>query len=128
MLFYLLLPWQLLQTLCGLMLALVFIRKLDKVTRYRNAILFRIRKFAITGISFGPVILVDSRANERIVRHEYGHSIQSMLLGPLYLFVVGVPSVSRGIYTRRKGLSMEYYFSGYPENWADRLGGVDSGH
>lgn len=26
--------------------------------------------------------------------HEYGHTIQSLILGPLYLFVVGIPSIT----------------------------------
>ena len=61
--------------------------------------------------------------------HEYGHSIQSRWLGPLYLPLVGVPSTARVLYavahktiTRRRWGG---YYAGYPENWADRLGGAD---
>ena len=36
--------------------------------------------------------------DERNRDHEYGHSIQSRWLGPLYLPVVGVPSTARAIY------------------------------
>lgn len=57
--------------------------------------------------------------------HEYGHTVQSLLLGPLYLIAVGLPSLLwsylPGAARKRKegGAS---YFSVYPENWANRLG------
>lgn len=62
---------------------------------------------------------------EEYIKHEYGHSIQSKYLGPFYLLVVGLPSIIwagcfKG-YRRKKGIS---YYSAYPENWADKLGGV----
>ncbi|MBW2456642.1 MAG: hypothetical protein JRI68_19140, partial [Deltaproteobacteria bacterium] len=38
------------------------------------------------------------RADSLMKRHEYGHSFQSRWLGPLYLPLVGVPSVSRVFY------------------------------
>jgi hypothetical protein len=61
-------------------------------------------------------------------RHEYGHTFQSRYLGPLYLLLVGVPSVSRVIYgvvyREVTGRRWTGYYDGYPENWADRLGGI----
>jgi len=67
---------------------------------------------------------------DRTVRaHEYGHTFQSKMLGPLYLPLVGVPSVMRNVYAfayrEITGRRWTGYFDGYPENWADRLGGVD---
>lgn len=60
--------------------------------------------------------------------HEYGHTFQSRLLGPLYLPCVGVPSVLRVVYAllyrEITGRRWGGYFDGYPERWADRLGGV----
>lgn len=65
------------------------------------------------------------------VLHEHGHQIQSIILGPLYLIIVGVPSLSRNIWdilfhkkwTNKKRL--EWYYGGFPERWADKLGGVE---
>lgn len=61
-------------------------------------------------------------------RHEYGHTFQSRWLGPLYLPLVGVPSTARACYallyrevTGRRWLG---YYDGYPERWADELGGI----
>ena len=50
------------------------------------------------------------------------------MLGPLYLPLVGVPSVLRVIYSvgyrEVTGKQWQGYYDGYPEDWADRLGGV----
>lgn len=61
----------------------------------------------------------------RMLVHEYGHTLQSLLLGPLYLIVIGLPSLmwfSVPIcvkYRKKNGIS---YFSFYTERWADRMG------
>ena len=69
--------------------------------------------------------------DERNKLHEFGHSVQSRILGPLYLLVVGIPSVSRVAYAHRyyarQGMRWTGYYEGFPENWADRLGKVRSG-
>ncbi len=61
--------------------------------------------------------------------HEYGHSIQSRMLGPLYLPVIGVPSTMRVAYAvayrAMHGRRWDGYYRGFPEKWADELGGVD---
>ncbi len=87
-----------------------------------------------TGISLGHVVFW-SRANSRWhdldVRnraHELGHTRQSRMLGWLYLPVIGLPSISRAayalVYREVTGRQWTGYYEGYPENWADRLGGV----
>ncbi len=62
-------------------------------------------------------------------RHEYGHGIQSKMLGPLYLPFIGFPSALRALYAllyfRVNRKSWGNYYSGFPEKWADRLGRVD---
>jgi hypothetical protein len=62
--------------------------------------------------------------------HEMGHARQSALLGPLYLGVVGVPSTMRVLYAiaykRARGRRWDGYYAGFPERWADRLGGADT--
>lgn len=63
--------------------------------------------------------------------HEYGHSRQSKYLGWFYFLVVGIPSAAGNIYDRvaHRGLSYslreKWYYSRFPENWADKLGGVE---
>lgn len=88
-----------------------------------------------TGISLGHVVFwsrEDSRWHDLDVRnraHELGHTMQSRLLGWLYLPVVGLPSISRAgyalVYRELTGRHWTRYYEGFPENWADRLGGVE---
>src|SRR5262249_28015514 len=95
------------------------------------------RIFAQTrgGISLGLFVFYDGRESRWFYpgsgtrEHEYGHTFQSRWFGPLYLLVVGVPSLCRGLYaigyrelTRRRWRG---YFDGWPEKQADRLGKVD---
>lgn len=59
-----------------------------------------------------------------MIKHEYGHTLQSKLLMPLYLPIVGLPSLFwnrlfKG-YRKRKNKS---YYAFYTEAWANRLGG-----
>ena len=46
------------------------------------------------GLELGMFFL-RGRANESIRAHEYGHSIQNMWWGPLFIFVIGIPSACR---------------------------------
>lgn len=59
--------------------------------------------------------------------HEYGHTLQSLLLGPFYLLLIGVPSFLWNqlpyFEKRRKNRRCSYY-AFFPERWADRLGKV----
>lgn len=90
------------------------------------------------GISLGRYILVfdyndhygkvDSwtkAQEEKMQKHEWGHTLQNFVLGPLYLFVIGIPSIVWATffkgYRKKNGIS---YYSFYPEKWADKWGGV----
>jgi len=67
----------------------------------------------------------NDKINYDVLVHEYGHTIQSIILGPLFLFVIGIPSLlwaSLPYFNRlrvRKNLS--YYWL-YCEKWANVLG------
>lgn len=62
---------------------------------------------------------------QRLLVHEYGHTIQSLILGPLYLIVIGIPSMLWGflpcLNTERRTKSISY-FSFFTESWANFLG------
>ena len=63
--------------------------------------------------------------SRRLLVHEYGHTIQSLILGPLYLIVIGIPSTLWGflpnLHKKRKDDQISY-FSFFTEGWANRLG------
>ena len=61
----------------------------------------------------------------RILVHEYGHTIQSLILGPLYLPVIGLPSLLWAcvpFFLRLRSRKHISYFSMYQEKWANHLG------
>lgn len=86
------------------------------------------------GISLGLFVFYSEGDNRYfppdplMKRHEHGHTFQSRLLGPLYLPLVGVPSSLRALhavlYREVTGRRWTGYFDGYPERWADALGGI----
>lgn len=57
--------------------------------------------------------------------HEYGHSIQSILLGPFFMPVIGLPSSTWAslpcLQKLRKRKNLSYYWL-YCEKWANHLG------
>jgi len=60
----------------------------------------------------------------RLLVHEYGHTIQSLLLGPLYLPVIGLPSAlwANLPCCRRKWMGKASYFRFFTERSANYLG------
>lgn len=57
--------------------------------------------------------------------HEKGHRQQSKWLGPLYLIVIGIPSlIWATLHSFCKKVSKIDYYRFYTEKWADRLGGI----
>ena len=77
-----------------------------------------------TGVSLGSYVFVAQGCPENTVKHELGHCKQSKFFGPLYLLIIGLPSLSGNIYNRIKKRGSKWYYSRFPENWADKLGGV----
>ena len=64
--------------------------------------------------------------NERVLKHERGHTKQSYILGWLFLFVIGLPSIIwAGCFKNYRIKHGVDYYSFYTEKWADRLGGID---
>lgn len=73
------------------------------------------------GISLCPFIILN-RSKKVDVAHEMGHTKQSKILGPLYLLVIGLPSILWAWYWTADRKVDYYWF--YTERWADVLGGV----
>lgn len=44
------------------------------------------------GVSLGYIIIHGPDSPDRLKQHEFGHCIQSRVLGPFYLLLIGVPS------------------------------------
>ena len=75
------------------------------------------------GISLGLFFFCPK--NGGIHLHEYGHTFQSLMLGPLYLAAVSLPSLlwaGLPVFERRRRVKKIPYSRLYCESWADRLG------
>lgn len=116
--------WGLAQTLLGFIIFLANPGCTHKI--YRGCIDTHWKKRG--GMSLGLFIFTpeESNVNSQPIRvHEYGHTIQSLMLGPLYLIIVGIVSftwanlpVFRKM-RREKGIP---YTSCFCESWASSLG------
>lgn len=66
-----------------------------------------------------------SKFQQETLFHEYGHTVQSLILGPLFLPVIGIPSfiwASLPFFDRlRERRRLSYYWL-YCEKWATSLG------
>ena len=128
--------WGCLQTAFGLLCFLVHIR--DRHFWYHGALVTEWS--APSSVSLGLFVFVaekpyfyrllqeaytEEALSSRLLVHEYGHTVQSLLLGPLYLPAMGIPSTVWGFWPgcararRERGIS---YFSFFTEAWANRLG------
>lgn len=110
--------WQLPQNILG-MLILLFLKGEERHSV--SGISFYYAKGFKGGISLGRYIILGDK-HERSVRHEFGHCVQSKILGPLYLLVVGIPSIIHAWLCKCGNHS---YYDFWCEKWADSLGGVD---
>lgn len=128
---FLLWIWQLPQNLAGW----IYSRFGNKVliTDGNNVYIVYFTPCFKAGVTLGQYIILDSIWSKtsknyliQTVKHEYGHTKQSKYLGIFYLILVGIPSVTRNILNRinSKKFNQKWYYSGYPEKWADELGGV----
>ncbi len=108
--------WCLPQTVIGLIIQVIF--KVKNRKKYKLSTVIELE--ARFGVSLGKYILIGNY-DEKTIKHEYGHTVQNFIFGPLYLIIIGIPSIVRNILSRF--IKIEYY-NGFPERWADQLGGV----
>ncbi len=126
--------WGFPQTLAGAVLSLVY-RRLPHFS-YRGT---RVTLWSKPGsLSLGMFLFLSrglpgirgtqvTGPGEKVLKHEYGHTLQSLMLGPLFLPVIGAPSLvwagSKKLAAFRAKRRISYY-SLYPERWANALGKV----
>lgn len=124
--------WQLPQVLIGVLIALFgicFCKDREFIPYETEKIgVFELRmnmtdKFRFC-FSVGPFVVTPYKCMDETIRHETGHSIQSLYLGPLYLVAVAIPSMIVMAYKKVFKKDAEWYHSKYPESWADKLSGL----
>lgn len=115
--------WQLPQNLLAKLIYSFYKGKLNEARLYKNTTVYYIKGFQ-GGLSLGQFIFVYPNCGQKMIKHEYGHCLQSKMLGWLYLIVVFIPSFVMACLTRLGILDNKDYYKRYPENWADSLVGV----
>ena len=87
--------WGIIMTFIGSVVAVICLVTKHKPKRFGKAVYFVIGK-NWGGISLGGFFFVSGTQDDIDTKsHEYGHTIQNLLLGPLFPFIVGIPSASR---------------------------------
>ncbi|MCL2410056.1 MAG: hypothetical protein FWC97_00290 [Treponema sp.] len=130
--------WEILQTLAAMIALLLIGKGIEQRAWYKGhrIIIFNRNYNWFTKIfascALGYFIFLPTGTSIITLVHEYGHCKQSARLGPLYLFFIGIPSITRHLIARhwRKTEKKNndeivvWYYSAFPEKQADILGGV----
>ena len=118
--------WQLPQNLLGLILRLIW--KPEKEMIYKGVKYSFTQSFP-SGISLGEYVILKrypfNKYTWNSVKHEYGHTRQSVRYGWFYLLVIGLPSLLGNIYDRIFKKGSVWYYNQPWEKGADKLGGVE---
>lgn len=80
------------------------------------------------GVTLGRFIFINQNYKDltNIILHERGHVKQSRILGPLYLIIIGIPSISwAGLRRLIPTLKKINYYWFYTENIANKLMGLN---
>lgn len=86
--------WGCIMTLIGAVVALVLMCAGKKPQKHAGCTYFNIGK-SWGGMELGCFFLTDSHDSNSTKNHEFGHSLQNCLWGPLFPFVVCIPSAIR---------------------------------
>lgn len=123
--------WGIVQTLLGFVLFLSMAGCKHEI--YHGAVL-TYHKGDWGGVSLGAFIFVSGNRGENWTRdarvHEFGHTVQSLILGPLYMLVIGVPSMiwcNGKKFNEKRDSGEATYYDFYPEYWANDLGAKVTG-
>ena len=135
---FILAAWQLPQLILGAIVKKVC--KAKPITTYKDATVYSWN--LLGGMSLGKYIFVpftgelltpagffiNKKYAEQMIKHEYGHTVQSKILGWLYLIVIGLPSlIWANCFVKYRAKTGKSYYSFYTEKWADKLGEVERG-
>lgn len=121
-LFILLFIWQLPQNLIALVM-MPFLGKLELIS-YKKFCFAFVGEFMSGGISLGNFAFVSPVSAKKVatIMHEQeGHTYDSKLFGPLYLFVIGIPSIMWAWL----GSKDKCYYDFYTERWANKHAGLE---
>lgn len=121
--------WGILQNIVGFIGFMIMKAKGCEHEKFHRSYITYIEKKNFGGVSIGIFIFInasktgDVRHDIRV--HEYGHTIQSAILGPIWPFVIALPSVIwcglPAIVNYRAKKDVSYYWL-YCEGWSNLCG------
>lgn len=124
--------WGLPVNLIGGVVALICRAKGYEQKRFKRALITYL-PWKQGGLSLGLFIFIRKEHPNEIWRyntpiHEYGHTWQALLLGPLYWLIIGLPSaVWCNFFEKYRRKNHVSYYVFYPEKWANAWGQKFSG-
>lgn len=121
--------WQLPQNLCGLIYLILPQSRISKVKGNKDANSLKASVHLQDqrgGVTLGRYIFIyrNDYNLEWTIKHECGHVKQSRILGPLYLFVIGIPSIVHAALPCKR-CKTEGYYHFYTEKWSNKLMGIN---
>ena len=127
--------WQAPQNLVGLVLKLIYRKDAKRFPGLKYKGINYILSTTLPGsVSLGNYVFIKAKLSiiTDTWNHEWGHTRQSRILGPLYLLVIGLPSITWARVYKHLVKKVVYidspkrlnYYKFYTERWADKLGGV----
>lgn len=130
--------WGFLQSIVGAVLFVIFSKNRHRL--FHGAIMTE-WDFD-SSVSLGAFIFVSDKFSyirqglmlqdeiDRLAVHEYGHTIQSAFLGPIYLLVIGIPSAiwaNLPYFEKKRRRTGQSYYDFIVENNANKLGSKFTG-
>lgn len=117
--------WEFPQILTGSIVKLIFIKYGKREVETIRQGTCEIQNWSMySGISLGWWQFTNEKADKDTASHEVAHSIESVVLGPLYLVLIGLPSIMwAGIIWPYFMHDKSYYWF-YTEFITDRIAGI----
>lgn len=120
--------WGIIATLIGALITWGLVLIGYRPYKFHNTVVFEIGE-NWGGFSLGFFAFVNCISSTYLLLHESGHGIQNIMLGPVWPFIVGIPSMVRYWYRgiivklgRKKESELPDYYSIWFEKWASDLG------
>lgn len=111
--------WQLPQNIVALVM-IPFLGKKRCIWRDKWCSVYVCEKM-MGGISLGNFIFLSERVRDDLsVAHELGHCVDSRIFGPLYLLIIGLPSIIHTFH------NCDFYYHFYTERWANKHMGIET--
>lgn len=129
---FILIIWQLPQEIVGFLIWLILNENKKPVkTSIGPCKFYFLHRAKWWGVSLAHFIMLSYDETQWTLKHEIGHQKQSRILGPLYLLLIGLPSISFNILDRiahknwKSYERINWYYNKLPwERWANELMGI----